>query len=172
MVKKIKYYSFLCIGIIIISLWTVYALGTWDTGYRINNGTADLSVEYWPSWGNTKLLTNSTGLDLFVWTQTDAELNSYCTSSISGTSCYGCTYWAWWDLHRWNTIDHDTGAGSIGHTQQWCLDWCRKILDWAKDTGQHICVRRPDGRCHLYRDDVINYEVQSGRTYRVMTCTN
>ncbi len=160
------------IGILIV-LWlfglsVVYASTTW---YRVNNWVSNLKA-YLNGGSTYKVVTNTSWQNLFVPTKTTNEFNRFCDNK-TWTSCYSCTFWNW--VNNWgrsNTIDHDTGAGSVWHSQTYCWNWCRNILDGVKDTGQHFCVRRSNGRCHLYRDDVLAWGFESWRSYRVLTCNN
>lgn len=153
----------------IFSISAVYAINTWNTWYRINNGASANVYVAWTS--NYRVVTNTSWKNVFVPSKTTSEMNSYCSSPWA--ACYTCSLW-WWlnDWYRSNTIDHDTGAGSVWHTQAWCLNWCRGILDWAKDAWQHWCVRRSNGRCHLYRDDVSATWYESGRSRQRIDCSN
>ncbi len=152
----------------IFALSIVFASGSW---YRINNWVSNLKAYVNGGW-NYKVVTNTSWLNLFVPTKTTSELDNFC-NNWSWTSCYSCNVWGWLnDGYRSNTIDHDTGAWSVGHSQAYCANWCRNILDWAKDTWQHWCVRRSNGRCHLYRDDVSHGGYESWRSRFRMDCIN
>lgn len=160
-----------CLWVFALFVSTAYALNSWNTGYRVNNGVSNAKV-YVAGTSNYRIVTNTSWTNLFVPSKTTDEMNRFCDYK-SWTSCYSCTMPGW--VNNWgrsNTIDHDTGGSSIGHSQAWCNDWCRDILDWAKDTGQHVCVTRANGRCHLHRDDSVAWGYEAWRSYRVMTCNN
>jgi len=159
---------------VIIFFWlsTVYALNSWNTWYKVNNGVSNAKV-YVAGTSNYRIVTNTKWVNLFVPSKTTGEMDAFCNNP-SWTSCYTCSVWGWVNnWARWWTIDHDTGAGSINHTQAWCTTWCRGILDGWKYNGWHLCVRRWNGRCHLYRDEstAVGPGGESGRSYQLLSCS-
>ena len=66
---------------------TVYALNTWNEGYRINTETKEVKVD---SSENCHKVTNTSGNSYFIPTKTTAEWNAFAGNLPSGVSIGSC----------------------------------------------------------------------------------
>ncbi len=67
----------------------VYGLGTWDTGYRANNSVVDQEIDI-DSGGTKKCITNNSGRDIFIPTNTAAEWTAFENNTPAGVSVADC----------------------------------------------------------------------------------
>jgi len=88
--KKNKIFWIVIIFIIfsLISVGIVYALNTWDTGYRVNDGKTE-SV-YYSENNICRRVTNEHGQDIFIPTRTTAEWNAFDSHRPSGVITGPC----------------------------------------------------------------------------------
>lgn len=99
-IKKILI-LWICAVAIALTAGIVYALDSWDTGFRVNNGITgmiDLSSHSDPACRECKKVTNSAGQDIFIGTKTCAEWNAFkasvqvngIPSGVTISNCFVC----------------------------------------------------------------------------------
>jgi len=63
-------------GVAMLSISLVFALGTYNTGYRVNSGAGPQTITI-DAGGTQKTITNTSGRDIFIPTRTSAEWTAF-----------------------------------------------------------------------------------------------
>lgn len=92
-IKKILI-LWICIIIITLTAGVVYALDSWNTGFRVNNGGTgtiiDLASHSDAACRECKKVIDASGKDIFIGTKTCAEWNSFKSNLPSGVTIAAC----------------------------------------------------------------------------------
>ncbi len=91
-IKKV-FIIWTCVVAVALTACAVYALNSWDTGYRVNNGstgTVDLSSHGDASCRECKKVTDASGKDIFVPTKSCAEWNTFKANLPAGVTISNC----------------------------------------------------------------------------------
>lgn len=93
-IKKV-FMIWTCVVAVALMTGAVYALNSWDTGYRVNNGstgTVDLSSPQHsdPACRECKKVTDASGKDIFVPTKSCAEWNAFKANLPAGVTVSNC----------------------------------------------------------------------------------
>jgi len=125
----------LFLGILLVvttSIWVVYALNTWDTGYRINNGTTLTNIRI-ASTQQVCRVTNNHGSALFIPTKTTSEYNSFKSNKPSWVTIGRCC----------NTPALQQSRRCSGNTQ---VQW----TNWWSNTGSAADRVSCSSKCSEY----------------------
>jgi len=84
----VSFIAFLAFYALLIGVSSVYALGVWDEGYRVDSGAVNQEIRYTSS-NTCAQVTNTSANDYFAPTITLTEKNAFC-GNASGITCAAC----------------------------------------------------------------------------------
>lgn len=88
--KPVKIFTAVIVALLFFSvIGTVYALNSWDSGYRVNNGSVgDVQID--GATGPCQRVTNNSGNHIFIPTKTANEWHSFNTNHPAGVTIGNC----------------------------------------------------------------------------------